>query len=75
MNEPRISTDDDGTLDDFMARDVAMVHFETLDESRWYATVQLANGEFWQLNFGAVNDRAKGYARADGPFKSGGCAR
>jgi len=55
----------DGKLDDFMARDVEMVHFEALDECAWYATVVLASGEIWQLNFGARNERAKGYARAD----------
>lgn len=65
MNEPRVKRDDDGTLDDFMARDVAMVHFEALDESAWYATIQLANGDVWHLDFGAKSPRAKGYAKAE----------
>ncbi|WP_100525387.1 hypothetical protein [Mycobacteroides abscessus] len=63
--EPRISTDPDGTLDDFCAHSVSMVHFEAIDQSRWYATVILNDGSYWQLNFGAVNPTAKGYARAE----------
>ena len=63
---PRVGIDEDGqTLDDFMATDVAMVHFEAIDDSAWYATVKLASGEVWQLNFGAHNHRARGYARAE----------
>jgi hypothetical protein len=63
--QPRVGLDDDGTLDDFMAQDVKMVHFEALDQSQWYLTVELASGEVWQLKFGACNDRAKGYAFAE----------
>jgi hypothetical protein len=65
VNNPRIQLDDDGTLDDFFASDVQSVHFEALGESQWYAVVHLASGEEWMLNFGAVNHRAKGYARAE----------
>jgi hypothetical protein len=65
MANPRVGTDEDGTLDDFLATDVQMIHFEALDDSQWYATVKLANGELWQLNFGAINTRARGYARAE----------
>jgi hypothetical protein len=62
-DRPRVQYDADGkTLDDFMARDVAMVHFEALDEAQWYLTVELGDGQVWQLHFGAKNDRAKGYA-------------
>jgi hypothetical protein len=62
---PRIGLDDDGTLDDFAASDVKGVHFEALDQSQWYLTVELNDGAIWQLNFGACNDRAKGYAFAE----------
>lgn len=62
---PRVDLDEDGTLDDFCATDVRLVHFEALDKAAWYATVELAGGEVWQLNFGARNSRAKGYARAE----------
>lgn len=48
-----------------MARDVAMVHFEALDDAAWYLTVELADGQVWQLHFGARNPRARGYARAE----------
>lgn len=61
----RVKSDDDGTLDDFCAWDVKMVHFEALDQSQWYMTVETNSGEIWQLRFGACNDRAKGYAYAD----------
>lgn len=53
------------TLDDFAAQDVVGVHFEAIDDARWYATIELTNGETWQLSFGAHNPRARGYARAE----------
>jgi hypothetical protein len=65
MSDPRILLDDDGALDDFFADDVQSVHFEALGEAQWYAIVRLRSGEDWMLNFGAVNQRAKGYARAE----------
>lgn len=63
--QPRIGLDDDGTLDDFAADNVELIHFEAIDQSRWYLTVVLEGGDVWQLNFGAVNPSAKGYARAE----------
>lgn len=62
---PRIGLDEDGTLDDFCALDVVGVHFEAIDDARWYATIELHNGETWQLNFGAQNPHSRGYARAE----------
>lgn len=62
-SNPRIQLDDDGTLDDFFASDVQSVHFEALGEAQWYTVVRLQDGREWILNFGAVNHRAKGYAR------------
>lgn len=62
---PRIGLDEDGTLDDFAATDVELVHFEAIDDTAWYATIQLYDGRTWQLNFGAHNPRARGYARAE----------
>lgn len=59
---PRITLDDDGTLDDFHATGVLSVHFEAIDQAAWYATITLADGRIWQLNFGARNSRAHGYA-------------
>ena len=61
MTNPRITVDPDG-LDDFYATDVTMVHFEALDQSRWYATIELADGRIFQLYFGATNPKAGGYA-------------
>jgi hypothetical protein len=57
--------DDSEHLDDFMATDVAMVHFEALDQSQWYMTIELKDGQVWQLHFGARNSRAQGYAQAN----------
>ena len=65
MSNPRIGLDPDGTLDDFQATDVRMVHFEALRDAQWYATVELNDGQVWQLNFGAKNTRAHGYAFAE----------
>lgn len=62
---PRVSLDEDGTLDDFCATDVIGVHFEAIDDARWYATIELRTGETWQLNFGAHNPHSRGYARAE----------
>lgn len=62
---PRVSLDDDGTLDDFYATDISSVHFEAIDQSAWYAVIHLVDGRIWQLNFGAKNDCAKGYALAE----------
>jgi hypothetical protein len=65
VNGVRILEEDDGTVDDFLARNVRMAHFEALDSSQWYLTIELASGAIWQLSFGAQNPRAKGYARVD----------
>lgn len=62
---PRIGLDDDGTLDDFYATGVQSVHFEAIDESAWYANIHMDDGRIWQLNFGAKNSRAHGYAKAE----------
>jgi len=62
---PRIGLDDDGTLDDFFAKGVESVHFEALDEAAWYANIHMADGRVWQLNFGAKNSRAHGYAKEE----------
>ncbi|MCV7100060.1 hypothetical protein [Mycobacterium palustre] len=62
---PRIGLDEDGTLDDFAATNVESVHFEALDDTAWYASITLRGGREWQLNFGAHNPRARGYARAE----------
>lgn len=56
---------DDDTLDEFVARDVDCVHFEALDDCRWYANIFMRDGQIWTLNFGSVTGRAKGYANAD----------
>jgi len=62
---PHAALDDDGTLDDFWATNVQSVHFEAIDQAAWYAIVHLDDGQVWQLDFGAVNRRAKGYAQAE----------
>ena len=65
---PRIGWDeppDDETLDDFVATDVKSVHFEALDDCRWYANIELNDGQLWTLNFGSVSGRARGYANAE----------
>jgi hypothetical protein len=58
----RVNRDDDGTVDEFFARDVRMVRFKALDQSQWYVTLELANGDIWQAHFGASHPDAKGYA-------------
>ncbi|MCG7596330.1 hypothetical protein [Mycobacterium sp. PSTR-4-N] len=63
--EPRVVDDANGHLDDFLARDVRMVHFEATDESAWYATIELADGTIWQLHFGARDPSQPGYSRSE----------
>lgn len=65
---PRIGWDeppDDGTLDEFVAFGVKLVHFEALDDCRWYANIELYDGQLWTLDFGSVSSRARGYANAE----------
>jgi hypothetical protein len=67
-DNPRVSFDEPPygeNLDDFLATDVHSVHLEALDNCAWYCNVWLNNGDLWQLNFGSVTGRAKGYANAD----------
>lgn len=61
-DNPRIVLDEDGTLDDFYATNVASLHVEAIDRAAWYANVHMADGRIWQLNFGAKNPRAHGFA-------------
>jgi hypothetical protein len=58
----RVNRDDDGTVNEFFARDVRLVHFKALDQSQWHITLELANGDIWQAHFGASHPQAKGYA-------------
>lgn len=58
----RVNRDDDGTVNEFFARDVRLVHFKALDQSQWHITLELANGDVWQAHFGASHPEAKGYA-------------
>jgi hypothetical protein len=58
----RVNRDDDGTVNEFFARDVRQVHFKSLDQSQWHITLELANGDIWQAHFGASHPEANGYA-------------
>lgn len=52
-------------LDEFIARNVD-IHFETMGQSQfWMSVTCRETGKMWHLNFGAMNDRAKGYSIAD----------
>lgn len=57
--------DDDGTLDELVTREATFVHLEALDSCAWYLVIDLANGDKWQIDLGAVDDGVKGYARAE----------
>ena len=57
-------TDDDGDLDEFVARNVNM-HFERMDVGEWWCGIDFNNGDHWALSFGATNPRAKVYGRAE----------
>lgn len=62
---PIIRTDDDGRLDEFVARNVN-VHFEAMGEAQfWIGIHDPATGRSWMLNCGAVSNRATGYAMCE----------
>lgn len=62
---------DDGLLDEIVAHDVKFFHFEMMGEAQFWMGIELSNGEYWHVNFGAVNVRAKGYSNA---VRADGCA-
>lgn len=65
---PRIGWDDEpyeSPLDEFFATNVESVHFEALDDCRWYANIRLNDGQMWTLNFGSLSGRARGFANAE----------
>lgn len=51
-------------LDEFVAQGVD-VHFEAMGHSQFWMLITHPDGRRWHLNFGAVNDRAKGYSNID----------
>jgi hypothetical protein len=73
MNE-RISIDteadctcpnDHPHLDEFVLHDVASVHFEAMGQAQWWMAIRMRDGREFDVNFGAVNPAAKGYARIE----------
>lgn len=60
----RVTHDEAGDLDEFVARGVN-VHLERMDDCDWWMAVDFDNGETWHINLGAIIPRAKGYARAE----------
>jgi hypothetical protein len=52
-------------LDEIVANNVKSIHFEQMGESQFWMSLELSDGEYWHVNFGAVNDKAKGYAHAE----------
>lgn len=61
MTDVRIKENDDGSLDEFVARDVD-VHFEAMEHNQWWIGITLSGGETVHINCGAVNPGAKGFA-------------
>lgn len=55
----------EGRLDEIVAKGVVSFHLEEMDQSQWWIGLELANGESWMVNLGAVNPRAKGYLFAE----------
>jgi len=57
--------DDDSTyFDEFIANGVD-IHFEAMGQAQWWMSIRHADGRMWFINCGAVDDRAKGYARCE----------
>ena len=80
MSEKRIDKRSDGTefrwydgdLDEIVARNVKCIHFEMMGDAQFWMGLELANGEYWHINGGAINERAKGFCNAD--YQTGGDA-
>lgn len=65
VTDPRIGLNDDGSLDEFVAFNPQMVHFEAMSDNEWWIGITLDDGTMWHIDCGAVNPRAKAYARAE----------
>lgn len=59
MVNPRISWDDDGTLDYLFASDVDSVLYELLSDNTGIVNVFMKDGNVWCINFGAKNPKAE----------------
>jgi hypothetical protein len=51
-------------FDEFIAHN-ATVHVEAMGRTSWWIGVDLPDGRTWHINLGAMNERAKFYARCD----------
>lgn len=49
-------------LDEFVLTDVASVHFEAMGQAQYWMAVTMTDGRVFNVNFGAVNPAARGYA-------------
>ena len=61
VENPRIGLNDDESLDEFVATGVT-VHFERMGDAQFWMSVTFPDGRWWDINCGAVNQRAKGYS-------------
>ena len=52
-------------LDEIIAHDVQCLHLEAMGDAQFWIGLTLANGEYWHINLGARNERAKGYCLAE----------
>jgi hypothetical protein len=52
----------EGELDEVVARNIAGFHLERMDECQWWMCLRLHDGSEVRVNIGAVNPRAKGWA-------------
>lgn len=65
MSIIRIGLNEDGSLDEFVARNVS-VHFEAMGESQFWILVRDGDsGLEYTINCGALNPRAHGYAMVE----------
>jgi hypothetical protein len=52
-------------LDEFVLYDVATVHFEAMNDAQFWMSLTMADGRVFDVNFGALNPNARGYARIE----------
>jgi len=52
-----IRTNDDGSIDEIIARDCTM-YIEQLSDNDWFLGIEAADGSYWQFWFGARNGKS-----------------
>lgn len=53
-----IRPNDDGSIDEIVAKNVATLHIEQMSADGWFMGLDMADGSYWQFWLGARNNRS-----------------